>query len=255
MGKNSAIEWTDHTWNPWYGCQKVSPGCKHCYAERDMLRFGKNFNAITKAKDGTFYSPDKWEDGGLIFTCSWSDFFIPEADEWRPEAWEVIKRNQRHIFQILTKRPERILDCLPEHWGRGLPNVWLGMSAANQEWLDRRAPDFLRIPAVLHFLSAEPLIGPMPHIQQYLPMAQGRRGFDWVIVGGESGVGSEWRQMQPQWVEDIWQACQQFEIPFFFKQWAGQKKPGATNARFRGQVWQEIPDANFFKPPPMDPLF
>lgn len=254
MAKTTGIEWTDSTWNPWYGCRKVSEGCKFCYAQRDMERFGKDFNTVTRAKEGTFYSPDHWKDGRLIFTCSWSDWFIEEADEWRPEAWEIVRRNPQHIFQILTKRPERILENLPPDWGDGYRNVWLGISGENQRTLDLRAPDFLAVPAALHFLSAEPLIGPISDIFKYL-WKGGLKGFRWVIVGGESGVGTDWRMMKIEWVDAIFQQCRMAEVPFFFKQWAGVKTPGVINNRYKGKVVQEMPDPSEFKPTSQRPMF
>lgn len=219
-----------------------------------MTRFGKDFNTVTKAKDGTFYSPDHWKESKLIFACVWSDWFIEEADEWRPEAWEIVKRNPHHIFQILTKRPERIQQCLPDDWGYGYGNVWLGISAENQRTLDLRAPDLLQIDAALHFLSAEPLIGPITQLFHYLNIG-GRTGFNWVIVGGESGKGQNWRQMPIEWVDEIFEQCKMAEIPFFFKQWAGEKKPGIVNNRYKGKLYQEMPDPASFRPSPQRPMF
>ena len=241
MGRNSGIDWTDATWNPWYGCTKVSTGCKHCYAQRDMLRYGKNFDVVTRAQPGTLYSPDKWTDEDLlIFVCSWSDFFHEAADEWRPEAWAIIKRNPQHTFQILTKRVDRILEHLPPDWEYGYPNVWLGASAADQPEADARMDDLLAVPAVLHWVSVEPLVGPLSLIN-WLYKGGPRPGLKWVVVGGESGAGKEWRDMRHEWVDTLFDECQMFEIPFFFKQWAGQKKKDVVNNRYKGKVWNEMP--------------
>jgi protein gp37 len=255
MAKDTGIEWTDSTWNPWYGCEKISAGCRFCYALRDMERFGKDFNTVTRAKDATFYSPDKWDKGRLIFTCSWSDWFIQDADKWRDEAWAIVRRNPHHIFQILTKRPERIRQSLPDDWGDGYRNVWLGISAENQEALDLRVHELLEVPAALHFLSAEPLIGPIPDLFTYLYKGGMRQGIRWVIVGGESGSGTDWRTMKIEWVDQIFEQCKTVEVPFFFKQWAGTKKPGIVNNRYKGQVIQEMPDPSEFKPTPQRPMF
>ena len=113
MGANSTIEWTEGTWNPWHGCLKVSPGCAHCYMYRDKRRYGQNPTAVVRSKTA-FDAPLKWKEPKTIFTCSWSDFFIAEADAWRKDAWEVIRRSPQHTYQILTKRPERISGHLPK---------------------------------------------------------------------------------------------------------------------------------------------
>jgi len=241
MGRKTGISWTDATWNPWMGCKKISAGCKNCYAQRDMLRFGKNFDVVTRAKDKTFYAPDKWTDAPLlIFVCSWSDFFIEDADFWRDEAWRIIKRNPQHTFQLLTKRIERVEMCLPEDWGDGYPNVWLGVSVANKDEV-YRIPLALEIPAALHFVSAEPLVGPI-EIFDYLYKGGLRPGVRWVIVGGESGVGTEWRDLKIEWVDKVYSDCQNAEVAFFFKQWSGRKKKGVVNNRYKGQVFHEMPE-------------
>src|SRR5215472_9745754 len=128
MGGATGIEWTDATWNPWMGCRKVSPACAHCYMFSDQRRYGHDPGVIRRSKT-TFDAPLRWPtEEKLVFTCSWSDWFIEDADEWRPEAWEVIRQTPHLTYQILTKRPELIADRLPADWGRGWPNVWLGVS-------------------------------------------------------------------------------------------------------------------------------
>lgn len=153
MGKQTAIAWTQKTWNPWQGCRKVSPGCKYCYMYRDKERYGQDPKTVIVSSPKTFFSPFGWKDPALVFTCSWSDWFISEADTWRPVAWDIIKSTPHLIYQILTKRPERILDALPADWGTGYPNVWLGVSVENQETAQTRLPLLERIPAVLRFVS------------------------------------------------------------------------------------------------------
>src|SRR5688500_2786405 len=126
--EKTKIQWTDATVNFWTGCTKVSDGCKFCYMYRDKERLRKDPKTVLRTSDEIFYKALKWKDAKRIFTCSWSDFFIKDADEWRKDAWDVIRKTQHHQWQILTKRPERIKECLPEDWGGGWDNVWLGVS-------------------------------------------------------------------------------------------------------------------------------
>lgn len=236
MGMNSAIQWTDHTWNPWRGCLKLSPGCQQCYMYREQTRYGRDPRAVVRAAEATFRSPLRWKEPAKVFTCSWSDFFIAEADEWRPEAWDIIRQTPHLTYQILTKRPENILERLPEDWGSGWPNVWLGVSAENQKYADRRIPELLKIPAAVHFLSAEPLLGPIElnnasrepwFLRSYLTYNQrvmdGQfreetyNKLNWVIVGGESGPKA--RPMHSDWARSLRDQCTAAGVPFFFKQW------------------------------------
>jgi len=240
MGKDSAIEWTDHTWNPWRGCHKVSPGCAACYMFREQRRWGHQPDVVVRAKDATFRSPLNWP-VGKVFTCSWSDFFIEEADEWRDEAWGIIRQTPHLTYLILTKRVENVADRLPSDWGDGWPNVWLMASAEDQEWLERRA-EFLRIPAVLHGLSFEPLLGPVNITDQpwwdwrytysYFKAAYPDAGppIEWVIIGGESDFHRP-RPMELDWVRDLIRQCKAARVPVFVKQlgsaWA--REAGAKN--------------------------
>lgn len=167
MGKNSKIEWCDHTWNPWYGCKKVSTGCKNCYMYRDMQRTPFDPHIVTRAKPTTFRKPLNWKEPAKVFTCSWSDFFVKEADPWREKAMEIIANTPHLTYQILTKRPERILEWLDDAcWPvSGCPiselpkNVWIGISAENQKEYERRVPYLLEIKASVRFVSLEPLLG------------------------------------------------------------------------------------------------
>ncbi len=240
MGKNSGIEWTDHTWNPWYGCQKVSPGCKHCYAERDMQRHGRDFNTVTRAST-VFDAPLRWQDRAFVFTCSWSDFFIEKADEWRDEAWEIIRKTPHLTYQILTKRPDNIHSRLPEDWGEGYPNVWLGTSIESHAQRFR-ADELLRYKAAKHFLSMEPLLGPVD-IQAYLIHDNGSPGdrIDWVIAGGESGSG--FRNCKADWIRKIQLSCQLEGVPFFFKQWGGTSRIDGVwgGNELDGKTYEEMP--------------
>ena len=217
MGKNSKIEWTDHTWNPWIGCRKISAGCENCYMFRGQERFRNDPTIIHKTAPKTFNAPLQWagRDGNKVFVCSWSDFFINAADDWRDDAWDIIRRTPHLLYLILTKRPGNILDRLPPDWGEGWPNVWLGVSAENQETADERIPLLLKVPAALHFVSCEPLLGPIifPQISQRGSLA----GISWCIVGGESGPDA--RPMRAEYVYSIKRQCQAAKVPFFFKQW------------------------------------
>lgn len=196
MAEKSAIQWTEATWNPWHGCVKVSPGCKYCYMYRDKEKYGQDPTKVVRSK-GNFKDPLKWTDAKVIFTCSWSDWFIDQADAWRPEAWEIIKATPWHTYQILTKRPERVLAHLPADWGEGYDNVWLGVSVESQDQVDRiNVLD--EIPAKVKFISFEPLIG---------PITGGFVGeIDWIILGGESGndVGKyRYRPCKIEWMTKI----------------------------------------------------
>ena len=209
MSVTTAIEWTDATWNPWYGCHKVSPGCRGCYMYRDMAKYGRDPLAVTRSKT-KFRDPLKWKEPRRVFTCSWSDFFHEQADEWRPEAWDIIRDTPHLTYQILTKRPENIAARIPADWGDGYPNVWLGVSAESQFYYDERVPTLMETPAALRFVSLEPLLGP---IDLYgIPLG-------WVIVGGESGP--RYRPLDVSWIDSIAQGCSEWRVPLFVKQDSG----------------------------------
>ena len=207
MGETTKIQWTNATWNPWYGCKKVSPGCDNCYMSAWAARAGKNPEVVTRSKT-KFRDPLRWHNPGLVFTCSLSDFFIPEADGWRDEAWGIIQNTPHLTYQILTKRPGRMATRLP--WGadeRPWPNVWLGVSVENADYL-WRIKKLQEVNCSLRFLSLEPLLGPIPN----LPL----EGIGWVIVGGESGGKA--RPMDVEWARDILAQCKAAEVPCFVKQ-------------------------------------
>lgn len=249
MSITTGIEWTEATWNPWHGCHKVSPGCKNCYMFREKRQYGQDPNAVVRSKT-MFTAPLKWVKSRkapkYCFTCSWSDFFIAEADLWRSEAWDIIRATPQITYQILTKRPERIATGLPNDWGEGYPNVWLGVSCENQAAADERVPLLVDTPAAVRFISAEPLLGPVrldecapytfagdesnpgvmnafnamcyhPATVICAPDKTGTKaGISWVIVGGESGPGA--RPMHPGWVRSLRDQCHAAKVPFFFKQ-------------------------------------
>jgi len=270
MGERSTIEWTDATWNPWSGCTKVSPGCQKCYAERIVERRGRDFSQIVRSKS-TFNDPLRWKEPRMIFTCSMSDFFHEAADSWRPEAWEIIRRSPYHVFQVLTKRPERIADHLPKDCfqcgntendhpsivadvltngkflfhkfeGWPWPNVWLGTSVEMQLYADKRIHFLTEIPAEVHFLSCEPLLGPID-----LESNHSFPDIDWVITGGESDY-SEPRLSPdlPLWFLSIRDQCEQAGVAYFHKQNGGTQKcecHGAWGCRLLdGRTYDAMPE-------------
>lgn len=218
MSDHTGIEWTEKTWNPWMGCTKVSPGCAHCYAEREHLKYKlPDFSVVRRSKT-TFNAPLKWKEPARVFTCSWSDWFHEGADAWRDEAWEIIRRTPHLTYQILTKRPERIAAHLPwGAYGDPWPNVWLGVSVENQRWVER-AELLATVPVALRFVSAEPLLG---HVVLYdvLP------SFGWVIAGGESGAQA--RPCDETWLRALRDQCAHANVPFFLKQMGGHPDPRA----------------------------
>ena len=186
MAETTGIEWTDATWNPWYGCQRVSPGCDFCYADRDMRRFGRDFATVTQAAPATFNAPLRWKESQRIFTCSWSDFFIRQADSWREAAWSVMERTPQHQYQILTKRPGRMLAWAKEKgW---LPNVWAGTSVESQKYAPRL--DLLaQVPAPVRFVSVEPMLGPV-NLTPWMPMCECGHYWDYhYFEGSETPPG------------------------------------------------------------------
>lgn len=237
MGMTTGIEWTDHTWNPWRGCRKVSPGCLNCYMFRDQKRYGKDPTKIVRCSDKVFNAPTKWKDPALVFVPSWSDFFIEDADEWRPAAWEIIRNAEHLTFQILTKRIENVPARLPAGWP--FKNVWLGVSVENQSWADNRIPALLKIQAEKLFISAEPLLGPIDFGFGFA--GELTRPVDWIIVGGESGPG--FRPITESWILGIQHQATIAGIPFFFKQWGGTEKiDGVYGGKELGsRIYQAIP--------------
>ncbi len=260
MASKSNIEWCDSSWNPWQGCHKVSPGCAHCYMFRDKEKFGQNPNIVVRSKDATFYAPLKWKEPLLIFTCSWSDFFIEEADFfWRPEAWEVIRKTPHHTYQILTKRPERIMQGADKaelpwgSWEEPWPNVWIGVSVENQRMADLRVSLLLQVPAAVRFLSIEPLLGPvdlsnwLPIYPLSMPKENMPPHVSWVIVGGESGdkkAGVKARPLNLDYVRSIRDQCVAADVPFFFKQYSGDSlaEVKAKGRLLDDREWNQMPE-------------
>jgi protein gp37 len=230
----STIEWTEATWNPVTGCDKVSPGCKHCYAERMALRL----QAMGQPRYSSGFQvrlhpdlvdlPRTWRAPRLIFVNSMSDLFHEAVPyDFIRRVFETMTACPQHTFQILTKRSRRLTqlaDFLP--WPA---NIWIGVSVESERYV-WRAYDLITVPACIRFVSAEPLLGPV----MTLPLDK----IDWVIAGGESGPGC--RPMQAEWVRSLRDQCLQRGVPFFFKQWGGvwKKRNGRV---LDGRPWEQMP--------------
>jgi protein gp37 len=240
MGEKTGIAWTGSTWNPWRGCHKVSAGCKFCYAETLDRRFGHDFNQVRRASPATFSAPLRWKEPRRVFSCSMSDFFLEEADAWRAEAWDIIRRCPQHTFQLLTKRPERISEHLPDDWGpSGWPNVWLGTTGETHDLAFERGMYLGQVPARVHFLSAEPwLEEKVTNAVEYFYTVL--NFYEWVIVGGESGVHC--RPMNLQTAAALIEGCQHAHVPVFLKQLGGHPdKRSHEKAVIDGKTWTEFP--------------
>jgi len=230
----SSIEWTEATWNPVTGCDKVSPGCKHCYAEvmaRRLAGMGqpnyRNGFELT-LQPHMLDRPLTWRRPQMIFVNSMSDLFhsaVPVA--FIERVFDTIQQAHWHTFQMLTKRAERLEQLAPSL--RWPANLWVGVSVERQDYA-WRIEHLRRVPASTRFLSLEPLLGPLPRLDL--------RGIDWVIVGGESGPRA--RPMDEAWVVDIQAQCHRARVPFFFKQWGGRNKKQAGRL-LGGRTWDAMP--------------
>ena len=239
MAQNSKIEWTHHTFNPWWGCIRVSPACKHCYAEAWAKRVGLDlWDAKSPRRffsDAHWREPLKWErDAALegerrrVFCASMADVFEKrrELDPHRERLWPLIAATPHLDWLLLTKRPEHVSSMAP--WGDAWPrNVWLGTTIENQHWADKRLPLLLENKAKVKFVSAEPLLGAIRLDGYLLHADEIGRGLNWVIAGGESGPHS--RPMNPAWVESLRDQCAAAGTAFHFKQW-GHWGPDTRNA-------------------------
>ena len=234
MASHSTIEWTDSTWNPVTGCTKISPGCKHCYAERMAKRLQatgqKNYVRgfeLAIHRDA-LETPMRWRKPRTVFVNSMSDIFHEEVPPWFiDQTFDVMRQAYWHRFQILTKRSKRLLELsrtLP--WS---PNIWMGVSIESKRF-EFRADHLRRTGAAIKFLSLEPLLGPVPELNL--------QGIDWVIVGGESGPRS--RPLDPTWVIGIRDQCLKEAVPFFFKQWGGVNKRKAGR-ELENRTWDQMP--------------
>lgn len=273
MSDKTGIEWTEATWNPVTGCTKVSQGCKHCYAEREWARlsanpkatayFGRAFGDV-KCHPERLDQPLRWKRPRRIFVNSMSDLFHEDVPcGFIDRVFAIMAQSPQHTFQVLTKRPERMLEYMTHPvrlnmwadaniplissvWGDfPLPNVWLGVSVEDQDTADERIPLLLQTPAAVRWVSAEPLLGPVDLEFGEIDIALEKDGFgnsailggiDWVVVGGESGPKA--RPMHPDWARSLRDQCAASGVPFLFKQWGefapnwfndddGEKIPGS----------------------------
>ena len=203
-------------WNPWHGCIKKSEGCQNCYMYfldrqrgkngADVFKVGNNFDyPLQKDKNGHY----KIAAGEMIRVCMTSDFFLPQADAWRGEAWQIIRRRPDVIFMLLTKRPERVKNCLPENWGSGWENVFFNVTCENQTRADERIPIMFSLPFKHKGVVAAPFIGPVS-LKKYLPSGQ----IEQVVAGGENYDGA--RPLHYEWGKALYDECVDFNIRFCF---------------------------------------
>jgi protein gp37 len=247
MSAHSPIEWTDATWNPVTGCTKISPGCKHCYAQTFAERFrGVPGHPFEQGFDLRLWPerlrlPLAWKKPRRIFVNSMSDLFHERVpDSFIDSVFETMREASWHQFQVLTKRTPRLHRYITSRRETHLslatthPNVWLGASVETQAYVGR-AVTIAELSSSVRFLSCEPLLGPLD-----LREVLGADGVNWVIVGGESGHGA--RPMSPAWVRDLRQQCRASRVPFFFKQWGGPRKKETGRVLDR-RTWDQLPQA------------
>ena len=234
MANKSSIEWTESTWNPVTGCDKISSGCKNCYAERmakRLQRIGveryKNAFELTLHPE-VLEVPLSWKTPKVIFVNSMSDLFHEKIPlSFIQDTFKVMKRAHWHTFQILTKRSERLKLLAPMiDWP---DNVWMGLSVESETFINR-IDDLRTVPSAVRFLSIEPLISRISKMNL--------KNIDWVIVGGESGPKA--RRLEPEWVIQIKEICERQQVPFFFKQWGGTRKH-RTGRKLLGRTWDDMP--------------
>jgi len=234
MSTNSSIEWTESTWNPLTGCTKISPGCKHCYAERMAHRlqamgqpnYANGFKL--SLHEHVLEYPLRWKKPQMVFVNSMSDLFHPEVPlDFIQKAFAIMRQASWHTFQVLTKRSSRLLELDQViDWP---DNVWIGVSVELCDYA-YRIDHVRQTHAQVKFLSLEPLLGPLPELNLH--------DIDWVIVGGESGPGA--RPIKESWIIDIRDQCQYAHVPFFFKQWGGISKK-RYGRLLEGRTWDDMP--------------
>jgi protein gp37 len=237
MGRSS-IEWTDETWNPVTGCVKVSPGCKHCYAERFAERFRDVEDHPFKEGFDPTLRPDRidhpksWRAPRRVFVNSMSDLFgefVPA--NFLASVFETMRTTPRHTYQVLTKRADRLRRWTnTQPWLANAPHIWLGVSVEDRKYGVPRIDQLRRAVASRRFLSVEPLLEDIGAVEL--------TGIDWVIVGGESGPGA--RPMSAEWVRKVRDQCVDQNVAFFFKQWGGVRKH-TTGREIDGRTWDEFP--------------
>jgi protein gp37 len=239
MSNHSKIEWTDATWNPLRGCTKISPGCKHCYAEAFAERFrgvpghpyeqGFDLRLIPAKLSEPFY----WPGPRTVFVNSMSDLFQPEVpDDYVEAVVRVMVEANWHTYQVLTKRADRLASMLESRlrFAANCRHIWWGVSVEDKKYGLPRIPHLQACPAAVRFLSVEPLLEDLGQFDI--------AGIDWVIVGGESGRGA--RPMRPEWVENEYNACREQDVIFFFKQWGGVQK-SKTGRKLHGRTYDNMP--------------
>lgn len=276
MGEFSKIGWTDHTFNPWIGCQKVSAACDNCYAEAWDNRYGGErwgpHATRTRTSESNWNNPMRWDRKAAragararVFCASLADVFDNHPTvkpEWRAELWRVIRATPNLDWQLLTKRPQNIRPFLPRDWGMGYPNVWLGTTVEDQKTARQRIKHLVAIPAAVRFLSCEPILGPIDlqnvevegGLYDFLAgdrktstgeiIAGPPRGVgtvDWVITGGESGPG--FREPDMDWYRGLRDQCAETRTPFFFKQHSGatMRQIERLGRDLDGREWNEFP--------------
>lgn len=247
--KESSISWTNFTWNPWMGCHKVSAGCKFCYLYRNFENQNQDAKNVF-INTSQLFKPLSIKKSQRIFTCSMSDFFLQEADKVRPKVWEIIKNSQHHTFQILTKRPERIKECLPKDWcQKNYSNVWLGVSIESMNEL-HRLHTLKDVPCELRWVSFEPLLGEIFLSKDEIDI------IDWAVIGGESGTNENYRKSELSWFLSLMYQLRDSQTPIFFKQfgtwyhhnhfylrdWKGEKYCPNFNEFFRIRQYPKIKD-------------
>ena len=231
MSGKTKIEWADRVWNPVVGCTPVSAGCAHCYAKRMYDRFyqGKPFSEVQLHPE-RLGDPEKWKAPARVFVNSMSDLFHEDVpDDFIVKVWEAMRLSTRHTFMVLTKRPERLLEFSQKYYYVGYTekNIWLGVSVEDQKTADERIPLLLQTPAVLRFVSVEPMLGEVDlEYPGYLESGNETDdigcfhvspALDWIICGGESGPGA--RPMHLDWARSLRDQCVSAGVPFLFKQW------------------------------------
>lgn len=245
MANNSAIEWTEATWNPVVGCSIISPGCTNCYAMRlahrleamgqkkyaDTTRISggrAKWNGVVRVDEESLNLPKSWKAGRMIFVNSMSDLFHESVPvSFVKRVFNTMRETPRHTYQVLTKRSDLLRTLSTEiEWP---DNVWMGVSIENEDYV-YRVDDLRKSGAVVKFLSLEPLLGPLRGLDL--------SDIDWVIAGGESGPGA--RSLDPVWVRDIRDQCVRGQVAFHFKQWGGRNKK-KTGRTLDGRTWNEFP--------------
>ncbi|HEX8409650.1 MAG TPA: phage Gp37/Gp68 family protein [Thermoanaerobaculia bacterium] len=239
MSQESTIEWTDATWNPVRGCTKISPGCKHCYAETFAERFrgvpghpyelGFDLRLVPQKLE----EPLNWRKPRLIFVNSMSDLFhVDVPTDFIKQAADVMRKGSWHVYQVLTKRAARLRELTngPLRDVAQLPHIWWGVSVEDKKYGVPRIGELQAASVAVRFLSVEPLLEDLGELDL--------NGIHWVIVGGESGHGA--RPMRPEWVESIRDQCIAADVPFFFKQWGGVQKK-RHGRMLQGRTWDQMP--------------